>query len=47
MNELVQLATGVRERILKVERQTLPSFMGRREYNDDWFVATLDAVDIN
>ena len=52
-NELEQLATGisfadgVRERILKVERRTLPSFMARREYNDDWFVATLDAIDIN
>ena len=35
-NELAQLATGisfadgVRERILKVERRTLPSFMARR-----------------
>jgi hypothetical protein len=52
-NELAQLATGisftngVRERILKVERRTLPSFMARREYNDDWFVATLDAIDVD
>jgi ribonuclease HI len=52
-NELAQLATGisfadgVRERILKVERRTLPSFMARKEYNDEWFVATLDAIDVD
>ena len=50
-NELAQLATGisfadgVHERILKVERRTLPSFMARREYNDEWFVAALDTID--
>lgn len=52
-NELAQLATGIgfadgiHECILKVEHRTLPSFMARREYNDEWFVATLDAIDVD
>ncbi|KAK9914410.1 hypothetical protein M0R45_038191 [Rubus argutus] len=53
-NELAQLATGIsfadgiRERILKVENgETLPSFMARKEYNDEWFVATLEAIDVD
>ncbi|XP_050379506.1 uncharacterized protein LOC126796823 [Argentina anserina] len=52
-NELAQLATcirladGVRERILKVQRRTLPSFMARKEVNDDWLVAVLDTIDVD
>ncbi|XP_050379595.1 uncharacterized protein LOC126796923 [Argentina anserina] len=50
-NELAQLATGirladgVRERILMVQRRTLPSFMARKEVNDEWLVAVVDAID--
>ncbi|XP_050365400.1 uncharacterized protein LOC126783909 [Argentina anserina] len=52
-NELAQLATGirladgVRERILKVQRLTLPSFMARKEVKDDWLVAVIDAIDVD
>ncbi|KAL6190245.1 hypothetical protein ACLB2K_036643 [Fragaria x ananassa] len=35
----VSLADGVRERILKVEKRTLPSFMARKENNNEWFLA--------
>ncbi|XP_024200480.1 uncharacterized protein LOC112203790 [Rosa chinensis] len=52
-NELAQLATGVtlrygvRERILKVERRTLPSWMARRDPPDDTSVATLEPIDVD
>ncbi|XP_061993943.1 uncharacterized protein LOC133711878 [Rosa rugosa] len=52
-NELAQLATGVtlrygvRERILKVERRTLPSWMARRDTPDDTSVATLESIDVD
>ncbi|XP_040372982.1 uncharacterized protein LOC112194544 [Rosa chinensis] len=52
-NELVQLATGVtlrygvRERILKVERRTLPSWMARRNPPDNTSVATLEPIDVD
>ncbi|XP_024196774.1 uncharacterized protein LOC112200008 [Rosa chinensis] len=52
-NELAQLATGVtlrygvRERILKVERRTLPSWMARRDPPDDTSVATLESIDVD
>ncbi|XP_050378272.1 uncharacterized protein LOC126795482 [Argentina anserina] len=52
-NELAQLATGirladdVRERILKVQRSTLPSFMARKEVNDEWSVTVLDTIDVD
>ncbi|XP_050386372.1 uncharacterized protein LOC126802732 [Argentina anserina] len=52
-NELAQLATGirledgVRERILKVQRRTLPSFMARKEVNDEWLVVVIDAIDVD
>ncbi|KAL6222644.1 hypothetical protein ACLB2K_006036 [Fragaria x ananassa] len=51
-NELAQIATrinlanGVRERILKVEKRTLPSFMARKEDNGKWLVATVDGLDV-
>ncbi|XP_050385240.1 uncharacterized protein LOC126801817 [Argentina anserina] len=50
-NELAQLATGicladgVSERILKVQRCTLPSFMARKEVNNEWLVAVIDTID--
>ncbi|KAM5585183.1 hypothetical protein ABKV19_004533, partial [Rosa sericea] len=52
-NELAQLATGitlkygVRERLLKVERRTLPSWLARPDPPDDLVVATLDPIDID
>ncbi|XP_050368898.1 uncharacterized protein LOC126786994 [Argentina anserina] len=52
-NELAQLATGirladgVRERILKVQRRTLPSFMARKQVNDEWLVAVIDPIDVD
>ncbi|XP_050374551.1 uncharacterized protein LOC126792105 [Argentina anserina] len=52
-NELAQLATGirladgVRERILKVQRRTLPSFMARKEVKDEWLVAVVDSIDVD
>ncbi|XP_040361689.1 uncharacterized protein LOC112203363 [Rosa chinensis] len=52
-NELAQLATGVtlrygvRERILKVERRTLPSWMARRDPPDDTSVVTLEPIDVD
>ncbi|KAL6191634.1 hypothetical protein ACLB2K_038024 [Fragaria x ananassa] len=52
-NELAQIATGVSladgvcERILKVEKRTLPLFMTRKENNDKWLVATVDALDVH
>ncbi|XP_050365415.1 uncharacterized protein LOC126783925 [Argentina anserina] len=52
-NELAQLATGirladgVRESILKVQRRTLPSFMARKEVNDEWLVAVIDTIDVD
>ncbi|KAM5552967.1 hypothetical protein ABKV19_025285, partial [Rosa sericea] len=52
-NELAQLATGitlkygVRERLLKVERRTLPSWLARPDPPDDLVVATLDLIDID
>ncbi|XP_040369505.1 uncharacterized protein LOC121051331 [Rosa chinensis] len=52
-NELAQLATrvtlryGVRERILKVEHRTLPSWMARRDPPDDTSVATLEPIDLD
>ncbi|XP_050369143.1 uncharacterized protein LOC126787275 [Argentina anserina] len=52
-NELAQLAMGipladgVRERILKVQRRTLPSFMARKEVNDEWLVAVIDTIDVD
>ncbi|XP_050374687.1 uncharacterized protein LOC126792269 [Argentina anserina] len=45
-NELAQLANGIRladgvcERILKVQRRTLPSFMTRKEVKDEWLYLT-------
>ncbi|XP_050374574.1 uncharacterized protein LOC126792132 [Argentina anserina] len=52
-NEVAQLATGirltdgVRERILKVQRRTLPSFMARKEVKDEWLVAVIDSIDVD
>ncbi|XP_024193523.1 uncharacterized protein LOC112197176 [Rosa chinensis] len=52
-NELAQLATGitlkygVRERILKVERRTLPSWLARPDPPDDPVVAVLDPIDVD
>ncbi|KAL6214014.1 hypothetical protein ACLB2K_013452 [Fragaria x ananassa] len=52
-NELAQIATGVsladgvREGILKVEKWTLPSFMARKENNDEWLVTTVDTLDVD
>ncbi|XP_062028318.1 uncharacterized protein LOC133744193 [Rosa rugosa] len=52
-NELAQLATrvtlryGVHERILKVERRTLPSWMARRDPPNDTSVATLESIDVD
>ncbi|KAM5551975.1 hypothetical protein ABKV19_026713, partial [Rosa sericea] len=52
-NELAQLATGVtlrygvQERILKVERRTLPSWMARRDHPDDTSVATLESINVD
>ncbi|XP_061993451.1 uncharacterized protein LOC133711332 [Rosa rugosa] len=52
-NELAQLATGVtlrygmRERILKVERRTLPSWMARKDPLDNTSVATLEPIDVD
>ncbi|XP_040363223.1 uncharacterized protein LOC121049567 [Rosa chinensis] len=52
-NELAQLATrvalrySVRERILKVERRTLPSWMARKDPPDDTSVATLESIDVD
>ncbi|XP_024195581.1 uncharacterized protein LOC112198681 [Rosa chinensis] len=51
-NELAQLATGitlkygVRERILKVERRTLPSWLARPDPPDDPVVAVLEPIDV-
>ncbi|XP_062020695.1 uncharacterized protein LOC133737088 [Rosa rugosa] len=52
-NELAQLATGitlkygVRQRILKVERRTLPSWLARPDPPDDPVVAVLEPVDVD
>ncbi|XP_024164584.1 uncharacterized protein LOC112171668 [Rosa chinensis] len=52
-NELAQLATGitlkygVRERILKVERRTLPSWLARPDPPDDPVVAVLEPIDVD
>ncbi|XP_024164406.1 uncharacterized protein LOC112171456 [Rosa chinensis] len=52
-NELAQLATGitlkygVRERILKVERRTLPSWLARPYPPDDPVIAVLEPIDID
>ncbi|XP_062021128.1 uncharacterized protein LOC133737620 [Rosa rugosa] len=52
-NELAQLATGitlkygVRERILKVERRTLPSWLARLDPPDDPVVAVLEPIDVD
>ncbi|XP_040364382.1 uncharacterized protein LOC121049957 [Rosa chinensis] len=52
-NELAQLATGVtlkygvRERILKVERRTLPSWLARPDPPDDLVVAVLEPIDVD
>ncbi|XP_024161233.1 uncharacterized protein LOC112168335 [Rosa chinensis] len=52
-NELAQLATGislkygVRERILKVERRTLPSWLARPNPPDDPVVAELEPIDVD
>ncbi|XP_024177908.1 uncharacterized protein LOC112183806 [Rosa chinensis] len=52
-NELAQLATaitlkyGVRERILKVERRTLPSWLARPDPPDEPTVAALDPIDVD
>ncbi|XP_061999025.1 uncharacterized protein LOC133716331 [Rosa rugosa] len=51
-NELAQLATGitlkygVRERILKVERRTLTSWLTRPDTPDDPVVAVLEPIDV-
>ncbi|KAL6181778.1 hypothetical protein ACLB2K_048427 [Fragaria x ananassa] len=44
--ELVWL-TAFNERMLKVEKRTLPSFMARKENNDEWLVARVDALDVD
>ncbi|KAL6135109.1 hypothetical protein ACLB2K_067337 [Fragaria x ananassa] len=52
-NELAQIATGisladgVRGRILKVEKQTLPSFLARKEDIGEWLVVTVNALDVD
>ncbi|XP_024163918.1 uncharacterized protein LOC112170864 [Rosa chinensis] len=52
-NELAQLATGitlkygVRERILKVERRTLPSWLARPDPPDDLVVAVLEPIAVD
>ncbi|KAM5554611.1 hypothetical protein ABKV19_022821, partial [Rosa sericea] len=52
-NELAQLATGitlkygVRERILKVERRTLPSWLVRSDPPDEPVVAVLKPIDVD
>ncbi|XP_062020853.1 uncharacterized protein LOC133737271 [Rosa rugosa] len=52
-NELAQLAAGitlkygVRERILKVERRTLPLWLARPDLLDDPVVAVLEPIDID
>ncbi|XP_024196954.1 uncharacterized protein LOC112200165 [Rosa chinensis] len=52
-NELAQLATGitlkygVRERILKVERRTLPSWFARPDPPDDPVIAVLEPIDVD
>ncbi|XP_024196443.1 uncharacterized protein LOC112199695 [Rosa chinensis] len=52
-NELAQLATGitlkygVRERILKVERRILPSWLARPDPPDDPVVAVLEHIDVD
>ncbi|XP_024190475.1 uncharacterized protein LOC112194472 [Rosa chinensis] len=52
-NELAQLATGitlkygVRERILKVERRTLPLWLARPDPPDDPEVAVLEPIDVD
>ncbi|XP_024156411.1 uncharacterized protein LOC112164453 [Rosa chinensis] len=52
-NELAQLATGitlkygVRERLLKVERRTLPSWLARPDSPDDPVVAVLEPIDVD
>ncbi|XP_050369176.1 uncharacterized protein LOC126787313 [Argentina anserina] len=43
----IRLVDGVRERILKVQRRTLPSFMARKEVKDDWLVAVIDVIDVD
>ncbi|XP_024156032.1 uncharacterized protein LOC112164019 [Rosa chinensis] len=53
VNELTQLATGitlkygVRERILKVERHTLPSWITRPDPPDEPMMAALDHIDVD
>ncbi|KAL6125927.1 hypothetical protein ACLB2K_073978 [Fragaria x ananassa] len=44
---LDSLADGVRKLILKVEKQTLPSFMARKEDSGEWLVATVDVWDVD
>ncbi|XP_024156391.1 uncharacterized protein LOC112164432 [Rosa chinensis] len=52
-NELAQLATGitlkygVRERILKVERRTLPSWFARPDPPDEPVIAVLEPIDVD
>ncbi|XP_040369535.1 uncharacterized protein LOC121051338 [Rosa chinensis] len=52
-NELAQLATcitlkyGVRGRILKVERRTLPSWLARPDPPDDPVIAVLEPIDVD
>ncbi|XP_050387269.1 uncharacterized protein LOC126803515 [Argentina anserina] len=52
-NELAQLATvirladDVRERILKVQSRTLPSFMARKEVKDEWLIAVIDSIAVD
>ncbi|XP_024172220.1 uncharacterized protein LOC112178292 [Rosa chinensis] len=52
-NELAQLATGitlkyrVRERILKVEHRTLPSWLARPDPPDEPMVAVLEPIDVD
>ncbi|XP_024156341.1 uncharacterized protein LOC112164370 [Rosa chinensis] len=52
-NELAQLATGITlkygflERILKVERRTLPSWLARPDPPDDPVVAVLEPIDVD
>ncbi|XP_050387546.1 uncharacterized protein LOC126803868 [Argentina anserina] len=43
----IRLADGIRERILKVQRRTLPSFMARKEVKDEWLVAVIDSIDVD
>ncbi|KAL6177774.1 hypothetical protein ACLB2K_049296 [Fragaria x ananassa] len=43
----VSLADGIRECILEVEKRTLPLFMAKKENNDEWLVAMIDALDVD